>query len=297
MQTHQSLALIVGSLSYTDKPCQVAPYHPDYETMKDIPIVQAGTAFDDPNTGETMILVINQGLYFGDSLPNSLINPNQMRMNGVEVNDVPKHLSSKSTHSIYIPEHNLQIPLSMRGVISYIPVGKPTVKELETCRWITLTSDMEWDPHSEDFESNERIACENEISPISPVNRAIYSVMRTSYIEDPSGELHELPASLASEEELLIRAIKSVSIQNIKSSQRRGRVSKEELSRLWKIRLNTSANTLAATTQLAIRNAIHPIQRCFRTEVAQLRYPRLGGRFGRFSSDTMFAKVTSIHGN
>jgi hypothetical protein len=32
-------------------------------------------------------------------------------------------------------------------------------------------------------------------------------------------------------------------------------------------------------------------------EVAQLRYPRLGGRFGRFSSDTMFAKTPSIRGN
>jgi hypothetical protein len=126
--------------------------------MNDIPIFQAVTAFDDLNTGETLILVINQGLYFGDSLSNSLINPNQMRMNGEEVDDVPKHLSSKSTHSIYIPEHNLKIPLSMRGVISYIPVRKPTVQELESCWWITLTSDMEWDPHSEDFESNERIA-------------------------------------------------------------------------------------------------------------------------------------------
>jgi uncharacterized membrane protein YgcG len=95
-------------ISYTDKSCQVAPYHPDYAVMKDIPIVQAGTAFDDPNTGETIILVINQGLYFGDNLPNSLINPNQMRMNGVEVDDVPKHLSSKSTHSIYVPEYDVE---------------------------------------------------------------------------------------------------------------------------------------------------------------------------------------------
>jgi hypothetical protein len=50
-------------------------------------------------------------------------------------------------------------------------------------------------------------------------------------------------------------------------------------------------------TQLAIKNAIHPIQWRFRTEVAQLRYPRLGGHFGRFSSDTMFAKTTSIRCN
>jgi hypothetical protein len=58
--------------------------------MQDIPILQAGTAYDDPYTEETFILVINQGLYFGDNLPNSLINPNQMRANVLEVDDVPK---------------------------------------------------------------------------------------------------------------------------------------------------------------------------------------------------------------
>jgi hypothetical protein len=59
-------------ISYTDKTCKVAPYHPNYDSMEDIPIVQAGTAYDDPNTGETVILIINQGLYFGDSLPITL---------------------------------------------------------------------------------------------------------------------------------------------------------------------------------------------------------------------------------
>jgi len=48
---------------------------------------------------------------------------------------------------------------------------------------------------------------------------------------------------------------------------------------------------------LTIRNAIHPIQRRFCTQAAQLRYPRLGRRFGRFSSDTMFSKTTSLRGN
>jgi hypothetical protein len=124
-------------ISFTDKSCQVAPYHPDYPAMQDIPIVQAGTAYDDPFTGEMIILVINQGLYFGDNLPNSLINPNQMRVNGIEVDDVPKHLlrdPSKSMHSIYIPDHDLRLPLAMRGVISYLPIRKPTVQEMESCR-------------------------------------------------------------------------------------------------------------------------------------------------------------------
>jgi len=133
--------------------------------MQDVPIVQAGTAYDNPETGETLILIINQGLYFGEGLPVSLLNPNQMRYNGVEVDDIPKHLArdpSKATHSIYFPEHNIRIPLTMRGVISCLPVRKPTVQEVESCRWINLTSDVDWDPHSDDFAENEKKAQENE---------------------------------------------------------------------------------------------------------------------------------------
>lgn len=121
-------------ISYTDKTCQVAPYHPTYDAMQDIPIVQAGTAYDDPNTGETIILIINQGFFFGDSLPVILLNPNHMRMNGLEVDDVPKHLAkdpTKTTYSIYIPEQDIHIPLAMRCVISCLPVRKPTVHEIE----------------------------------------------------------------------------------------------------------------------------------------------------------------------
>mmetsp|Transcript_12766 Transcript_12766/g.18323 ORF Transcript_12766/g.18323 Transcript_12766/m.18323 type:complete len:92 (-) Transcript_12766:3255-3530(-) len=89
------------------------------------------------------------------------------------------------------------------------------------------------------------------------------------------------------ENELLPRVIQSVAIQDVKSTQ-------HILAHKWKIGHDTSATTLKATTQLTNRNAIHPIQRRFRTQAAQLRYPRLGGGFGRFSSDTMFSKTPSI---
>jgi len=286
-------------ISYIDKSCQVAPYHPDYATMQDIPIVQAGAAYDDPSTGETIILVINQGLYFGDNLPNSLINPNQMRANGLEVDDIPKHLlrdPSKSMHSIYIPDHDIRLPIAMRGVISYLPIRKPTIQEMEACRWVNLTAEAEWDPHSNEFEENEKQAHENEWIVTDPIDRNIYAIQSLLFVQND--EVPEaLPASLMNENELLPRAIQSVAIQNVKSTQRRGRITQEELSHKWKIGLETSAKTLTATTQLTIRNAIHPIQRRFRTEVAQLRYPRLGGRFGRFSSDTIFSKTPSIRGN
>lgn len=294
LESHADTSVIGANcrvISYTDKLCQVAPYHPNYATMQNIPIIQAGTAYDDPNTGETIILVINQGLYFGDSLPNSLINPNQMRANGLEVDDVPKHLlrdPSQSMHSIYIPDHDIRLPLAMCGVISYLPICKPTIQEMESCKWVNLTTEAEWDPHSREFEENEKQAHENEQIVTDPIDWNIYAIQSLPFVQNVM-VLEALPASLMSVNELLPQAIRSVVIQNVKSTQHRMKVSQEDLSFKWKIGLETSARTLKATTQLTIRNAIHPIQWRFCTEVAQLHYPHLGGRFGRFSSDTMFS--------
>lgn len=50
--------------------------------------MQAVTAFDD-DKGRTHLLVINEALYFGQSMDHSLINPNRIRMFGYKVNDDP----------------------------------------------------------------------------------------------------------------------------------------------------------------------------------------------------------------
>ncbi len=207
----------------------------------------------------------------------------------MEVDNIPKHLlrdPSKSTHSIYIPDHDTHIPLIMRGVISCLPIWKPSIRELESCRWMELTAETDWDPHSSDFEENEKRALEMEATVTDPTDRSIYAA-NSLPIMQYDAPLEALPASLMQVSELPPRAIQSVAILDIRSTQRCGQIIRKELSHKWKIGLDASARTLKATTQLSIRNAIHPIQRRFRMEVAQLRYPRLGGRFGRFSSDTI----------
>jgi hypothetical protein len=57
-----------------------------------------------------------------------------------------------------------------------------------------------------------------------------------------------------------INASVYVKLSHNQSSKRKNRVSASELAHLWNIGLMTAERTLQATTQLAIRNAIHPIQ-------------------------------------
>jgi hypothetical protein len=82
------------------------------QAIHDVPIVKAALAYDDSDTGETIILIINQGLYFGDQLDEILLNPNQIREYGHTVNDVPKRLGG-TTHSIISCDNQINIPLSL----------------------------------------------------------------------------------------------------------------------------------------------------------------------------------------
>jgi hypothetical protein len=151
-------------VAYSEKTCEVTPFHPDYHPIRDVPIVQAAAAYTCPETGQTYILIINQALYMGESLAVSYLNPNQLRHNGVIVDDIPKHLApdpNKATHSLYFPQHDLRIPLQLKGVISRLPIHYPSSHELETYPWIELTSAEDWDPHSDDFAEREAKIEEN----------------------------------------------------------------------------------------------------------------------------------------
>ena len=109
-------------MEYTEKVVDVAPFSDEYKQMEEIPIVKAAFAYDDPATGETFILLFGQALYIGPKLKHALLNPNQMRSNGVEVDDIPRFLAPRnkdSTHSLYFPEENIRIPLDLDGCISH----------------------------------------------------------------------------------------------------------------------------------------------------------------------------------
>ena len=76
-------------IKYTERTADVYPYNTSYQPLQNVPIVTGATAWDDPVDGKTWILVINEGLYYGNQLDHSLINPNQLRSNGIIYQDNP----------------------------------------------------------------------------------------------------------------------------------------------------------------------------------------------------------------
>ena len=76
-------------LNYTGQECDVSAYRDDYTPVQNVPIVTAATAWQSHETGQTYILVFHEALWMGDSMQDTLINPNQLRHFGTNVQDNP----------------------------------------------------------------------------------------------------------------------------------------------------------------------------------------------------------------
>ena len=142
-------------LEYTDKMVDVGPFSNDYQPLEEIPIVKAALAYDDAATGETFTLLFGQALFFRSKIDHILLNPNQIRANGIEVDVVPRFLAPEnksSSHSIYFPEEKIRITLVLNGCISAFNVRTPTLYEVNNCTTLIVTDhEIERDPRSPYF--------------------------------------------------------------------------------------------------------------------------------------------------
>ena len=81
--------IICGSncivMNFTAKEFDVVPYTDTYKTIKAVPIVQAAIAYNNPDTGETTILIINKSICMGETMYHNLVNPNQFYAYGMIV--------------------------------------------------------------------------------------------------------------------------------------------------------------------------------------------------------------------
>jgi len=265
-------------LEYTEKSCDIHPFSDDYEPMKQVPIAKVATAYDDPSTGETYILIFGQALYMGQSLDHTLICPNQARANGVVVDDVPRHLSydGKSSHSIYFPSENVRIPLSLKGVISYILTRYPSQRKVNNCQWLIVTSDNDWEPYDESFQEKE-----DQLTP--SVHLRVSDICTISTLKN-----HDLPTDIYQGCSI---------ISTVSSSVRHLTVTDKMIASTFYCSPNIATKTRQVTTQRGLRSMTDHLCWRYRTKHDALRYNQLGGRHGRFYSDTLFASEKSLHGN
>ncbi len=124
-------------------------------------MVQAATAYDDPDTGETTILILNEATWMGDQMEHALVNPNQLRACGITVQDNP---FSEAPIFIGTEGNEFVLPLKSKGTVLGVTTRIPTDQELQTCLpHVQLSSEHEWDPQNVRFPEASRTV-EEEIS-------------------------------------------------------------------------------------------------------------------------------------
>ena len=115
----------------TGETLSVYGFDDDAPPLQNIPIATCMTAHTLPD-GEVIILVVHQALYFGKKHIGSLLCPNQIRCNGVRVDDCPKHLGLglNTRHSVISEEDDISIPLCMDGIMNNFETHLPTKREI-----------------------------------------------------------------------------------------------------------------------------------------------------------------------
>ena len=92
-----------------------------------MPIVKADTAYDNPETGETTILILNKAIYMGGTMYHTLVNPNQLCAYGMTFQDNPL---SEAPIFISVEDHDFMLPFSSKGNIFGVTTRTPIDKEL-----------------------------------------------------------------------------------------------------------------------------------------------------------------------
>jgi hypothetical protein len=142
-------------LFFTGQQVNVTPFSDQYTATTDIQVGSGATAYTHQDTGTTYILVINEGLWFGSRMKHSLINPNQLRMFGVDLCDDPfdKHCALRLINS----NSGITVPFETHGTNISFKTCCPIQEELDICQHITLLSDAPWNPSTLELSVNSRL--------------------------------------------------------------------------------------------------------------------------------------------
>jgi hypothetical protein len=295
------------------------------------PITTMATVWVDPSNGKSYLLVIHEGIYCGDTMRHSLLNPTQLRANGILVQDCPKQFDHTSSHSLFIPDHEVSIPLHLKGVISSFVTHRPSDDDLQTLPEIVLTSDLPWDPSSQHFaEAEASVSSLRTLAyATDPHTRSIGALRRLDNTplmlqEDEGATLYDrlVAAVCVAADDFpgqgtdgyedtdiypeigkQISALSTdvtpkcddpmiVGISALRTAERRSTITPQMLSRRWGIGLETAKKTLSVTTQSGIRNVLAPSERKVRKKAPWLKFPSVNRTF---FADGLSAKVPGLH--
>ena len=261
--------------------------------------MSGATAWTNPTDQETIILIFHECLYFGKSLDHSLINPNQIRHNGIDYWDNPYDASHELS---IVVDGDFSIPLRFHGTKLVFNSRVPTAKELDTCRQVEMTSIIPWEPHEVHLGQ-----VQSKAQPSPPFYRCINKVWRSCdqqplYQYNNTGNdeaiLHSIEPTLVALGELASNIYDPSTLdipvrRTFISGDRHVKLNANKLAELWCIGTQRAQATMMATTQHGIRSALLPISRRYRSD----RMHNIKRLNGKFATDTFYAETKSLNQN
>ena len=161
LDSHANM-VVVGRHAYIlsdmGRTAEVNLFTLDYKSMQ-VPIVNAAVQYECPYSGTLHVLIIRNALHVS-SMKHNLVPPFMIREEGIQVNDTPKiqvndPTTSDHSQSIYFPETDFRIPLSLWAVFSYFPSSKPMAQTLKETEEVYLQMPSHWNPHCDSYAQNE----------------------------------------------------------------------------------------------------------------------------------------------
>jgi hypothetical protein len=295
-----------------EHPVNISGYDPKGPVAMDLKTVSVGMAYNVTGSGSIVIIIVHQAIKL-PHLPHNLLNPVQMRLNGVVVNKTPKFQCTNPTnlsHTITVKGENINdemiIPLDLRGVVSCFTTRNPTQEEFDTCdRYESTYESPVYDPSGSSYAEQEDAMMDSRgklkvTEDKHPLRRQRCPVHMAETFSDTTIKLQAL--SLTLDDSSLLQEMTShvhiseVNISSLTADMRDGGgVDVTNLANNFWIGIEAAKRTCLVTTQRGVKRMIHPsLSVRFRTNDRQLRYGRLPVTC---STDTMFLNSKSRQGN
>ena len=238
-----------------NRPVDVTGYDPTLGVKRSLRTVSAALAYDDPGDGHTVILVIHQAIHV-PTMQHNLITPMQLRMNDVQVREIPRFLtdhSDEDSHSIVIPDIEdgppYKIPLSLHGIVSYFPTRRPTIQEFNGSldRYELTYESPPWEPNTNDFQLQESHAQGNPV-PMHGIGDDRRPRRPATSRANPCLERDNpfSTAALALSDEFILGNLNA--IHALAATTKRG-VLPGQLAARWGIGVEAARRTIEVTTQ------------------------------------------------
>jgi hypothetical protein len=163
----------------------VIPLSDNLRKLQDVLLATIAVSYDCPQQFSTLVLIFHQVRYI-ETLTNTILCPNQLRLNDVTVNECPLQLirsDKRRCHDHAIIIKDIMIPLQIISVTSRFNVRKPTPEEVQddvTNRHIHVTNDKFWEPAC--MSGDNRIAQDRYVSSLSVLESDTYDPCRKAIL-------------------------------------------------------------------------------------------------------------------